>query len=59
MVNLTNCKTAQEALDKIGQQAGYLDVPATLIFHDSKITGIDLKFGDAVLKWRKPRKDGE
>jgi hypothetical protein len=55
MINLTACKTAQEALDKVAQQSGYLDIPATLIFHKSEITGIDLKFGEAILKWRKPR----
>ena len=57
MVNLTACKTAQEALDKIAQSVGYMDAPATLLFHDSKITGIDLKFGEAIVKWRKPRND--
>lgn len=57
MINLVNCRTAQEALDKIAQQAGYLDIPAMLIFHKNEITGIDLKFGDAVLKWRKPKED--
>lgn len=55
MTNLITCKTAQEALDKFAQSVGYMDIPATLIFHKNEITGIDFKLGDAVLKWRKPK----
>jgi len=36
-----------------------MDIPAVLLFHKSEITGIDFKWGEAVLKWRKPRKDEE
>ena len=57
MINLTSCKTAQEALDSLARTVGYMDCPATLIFHKSEIAGIDVKFGEAILKWRKPRKD--
>jgi hypothetical protein len=57
MVNLTACRTAQDALDTVAKQFGFMDIPATLIFYDNKITGIDMKFGEAILKWRKPKND--
>jgi len=57
MINLTTCKTAQEALDKWALAVGYQDIPAKLLFHDSKITGIDFIQGDCITKWRKPRND--
>jgi hypothetical protein len=59
MVNLSTCKSAQEALDKVALAYGYADIPATLIFHKSEITGIDMKFGEAILRWRKPRSEKE
>lgn len=57
MINLTTCKTAQEALDKFAQGVGYMDIPAILLFHKSEITGIDFKWGEATLKWRKPKEE--
>jgi hypothetical protein len=57
MVNLTDCKTAQEALDKFARSVGCADIPGSLIFHKNEITGIDFKLGEAVLKWRKPKKE--
>ena len=55
MTNLTQCKTAQEALDKWGLAVGYQDCPANLYFHKGEITGIDFIHGDCITKWRKPR----
>ncbi|MFA5388882.1 MAG: hypothetical protein WC312_03910 [Candidatus Omnitrophota bacterium] len=55
MVNLTDCKTAQEALDKVAQQSGYMDIPAKIIIHKSEVVGIDFIYGEAIHKWKKPR----
>ena len=55
MINLTACKTAQEALDQWGQAVGYQDIPAILHFHKSEIAGIDFVQGECITKWRKPK----
>jgi len=57
MINLTDCKTAQEALDKCAKAIGYADIPGKFIFHKNEIVGLDFKFGEAVLKWRKKRQE--
>jgi len=56
MTNFTDCKTAQEALDRWALAVGFQEIPATLYFHKNEVVGIDFKYGEAVTKWRKPRK---
>ena len=57
MINLIDCKTAGEALDKIAKESGYADYPAQIYVHNSETTAIDFKIGDFILKWRKPKKE--
>lgn len=57
MVNLTNCRIAQEALDKWALSVGFQEIPARLHFHKSEIVGIDFIQGDCITKWRKPKED--
>ena len=53
--NLTTCKTAQEALEKIAVGYGYADVPVKVIIHNSIVTGLDIPIGDVMVKWRKQK----
>jgi hypothetical protein len=55
MINLTNCKTAQEALNEVAKQIGFGNGPAQVFFHKNEVVGLDFKIGEWVVQWRKPK----
>ena len=59
MINLTNCKTAQEALNEVAKQIGFGNGPAQLFFHKNEVVGLDFKIGEWVIQWRKPKIDND